>query len=110
MLRAAFRHAGGVRIDHAMGLARLWVVPEGMGAGRRRLPRAIPIDDMLRLLALESHRHRAIVIGEDLGTLPQGFQDRMAEPASSACACCGSSRSRMAPIARRMAGRPTPRR
>ena len=78
LLRAAFRHAGGVRVDHAMGLARLWVVPEGMGAADGAYLR-YPVDDMLRLLALESHRHRAIVIGEDLGTLPQGFQQRMAD-------------------------------
>lgn len=76
MLRAALRHAGGVRIDHVMGLCRLWVIPEG----------AMPIEgaylsfpeiDLLRLIALESWRHRAIVIGEDLGTVPKGFGGRL---------------------------------
>lgn len=76
LLRAAFRHAGGVRIDHAMGLERLWVVPPGAGAAAGAYLR-YPIEDLLRLLALESHHHRAIVIGEDLGTLPEGFHDRM---------------------------------
>ncbi|MDN3566865.1 4-alpha-glucanotransferase [Paeniroseomonas aquatica] len=77
LLRSAFRHSGGVRVDHAMGLARLWVVPEGMGAAEGAYLR-YPMPDLLRLLALESHRHRAIVIGEDLGTLPEGFHDQMA--------------------------------
>ncbi|RAI58696.1 4-alpha-glucanotransferase [Roseicella frigidaeris] len=76
LLRAAFRHAGGVRVDHAMGLQRLWVVPRGAGPAEGAYLR-YPIDDLLRLLALESHRHRAIVIGEDLGTLPDGFHGRM---------------------------------
>ncbi|MDB5373374.1 MAG: 4-alpha-glucanotransferase [Belnapia sp.] len=77
LLRSAFRHAGGLRVDHAMGLARLWVVPAGMGAAEGAYLR-YPLEDMLRLLALESHRHQAIVIGEDLGTLPEGFHDRVA--------------------------------
>lgn len=76
VLRAAFRHAGGVRVDHAMGLQRLWVVPPGAAPAEGAYLR-YPVEDLLRLLALESHRHRAIVIGEDLGTLPEGFHDRM---------------------------------
>ncbi len=76
MLRNAMRHAGGVRIDHALGLARLWVVPDGASAADGAYL-SFPIDDMLRLIALESHRHRAIVLAEDLGTIPDGFQDRL---------------------------------
>ncbi len=75
-VRAALRHTGGLRIDHAMGLARLWLIPDGA------LPSdgaylAYPVTDLLRLLALESQRHQAIVIGEDLGTLPDGFHDTL---------------------------------
>ncbi len=76
MLRAAMRHAGGVRIDHAMGLARLWMVPDGASAADG-VYLHFPVDDMLRLVRLESHRQRAIVLGEDLGTLPDGFQERI---------------------------------
>lgn len=76
MLRAALRHAGGVRIDHVMGLQRLWVVPDGADA-KDGAYLTFPIDDMLRLVALESHRHRAVVFGEDLGTVPEGFQERL---------------------------------
>ncbi len=77
MLSHAMRHAGGVRIDHALGLARLWVVPDGASA-RQGAYLAMPTQDLLRLIALESHRNRAIVLGEDLGTIPDGFQDAMA--------------------------------
>ncbi len=76
MLRSAMRHAGGVRIDHALGLARLWVVPDGASAADGAYI-LFPIDDMLRLIALESHRNRAIVLAEDLGTIPDGFQERL---------------------------------
>jgi len=76
MLRSAMRHAGGVRIDHALGLARLWVVPDGASAADGAYI-SFPISDMLRLIALESHRHRAIVLAEDLGTIPDGFQERL---------------------------------
>ncbi|MBV9757330.1 MAG: 4-alpha-glucanotransferase, partial [Alphaproteobacteria bacterium] len=77
MLRAALRHTGGVRIDHAMGLRRLWVVPEGSDPRDGAYLR-FPLDDLLRLLALESQRHHGIVLGEDLGTVPEGFQDQLA--------------------------------
>ncbi|MGE0425560.1 MAG: 4-alpha-glucanotransferase [Reyranellaceae bacterium] len=74
-LRAALRHAGGVRIDHAMGLMRLWLIPDGCPPTEGAYV-AYPVDDLLRLVALESHRHRAIVIGEDLGTVPAAFRER----------------------------------
>jgi len=76
-IRAALRHAGGLRIDHAMGLKRLWVVPHGVPAteGAYLL---YPERDLVRLLALEARRARAIVVGEDLGTVPPGFRDEMA--------------------------------
>ncbi len=76
MIRAALRHAGGVRIDHVMGLNRLWVIPEGGAAGDGAYL-GFPEHDLLRLVALESHRHRAIMLGEDLGTVPEGFSDRL---------------------------------
>jgi 4-alpha-glucanotransferase len=78
MLRAAFAHAGGLRIDHVLGLQRLWLVPEGARPAEGAYL-AYPLADLLRLIALESWRHQAIVIGEDLGTVPPGFRDRLAE-------------------------------
>jgi len=76
-LRTCMRHSGGVRIDHAMGFMRLWVTPTGAPASEGAYL-AYPLDDLLRLTALESHLHRCIVIGEDLGTVPAGFRDRLA--------------------------------
>jgi 4-alpha-glucanotransferase len=76
MLHTALAHAGGMRIDHAMGLNRLWVIPDG-ASGADGAYLGFPETDLIRLIALESQRHRAIVLAEDLGTVPEGFQDRL---------------------------------
>ncbi|MBA1189359.1 4-alpha-glucanotransferase [Pseudomonas entomophila] len=80
MLQANFRHAGGLRIDHVMGLRRLWLIPGGSKPHEGAYVE-LPVQDMLRLLALESHRHKAIVLGEDLGTVPEGLREDLAEKA-----------------------------
>ena len=75
-LRANMRHAGILRIDHVMSLARLYWVP----AGRSAVSGAYvnyPFAELLRLVALESQRQRCAVIGEDLGTVPSGFRETM---------------------------------
>ena len=78
MLRAVMAVPGGVRIDHVLGLMRLWVIPDGArpldGVYLR-----YPMQDLLRLVALESWRNRCIVIGEDLGTVPAGLRDTLAD-------------------------------
>jgi (1->4)-alpha-D-glucan 1-alpha-D-glucosylmutase len=77
MLRAAMQDAGALRIDHVMGLARLYWVPGGARPSHGAYVR-YPFDDLLGLLALESERHRCLVIGEDLGTVPDEVRHAMA--------------------------------
>jgi 4-alpha-glucanotransferase len=76
MLRAQLRHVGGLRIDHVLGFGRLWLVPDGAKPTEGAYLH-YPIEDMFRLVALESWRHRAVIIGEDMGTVPEGFRDKL---------------------------------
>lgn len=76
MLRAQLRHAGGLRIDHVLGLGRLWLVPDGRHATEGAYLR-YPLETLFALIALESWRHRAVIIGEDMGTVPAEFRPRM---------------------------------
>ncbi len=77
LLRANMRHAAGLRIDHVMGLQHLYWVPQGASPAEGAYV-AYPLEDMIAILALESHRQRCLVVGEDLGTVPVGFRERMA--------------------------------
>jgi 4-alpha-glucanotransferase len=77
LLRAGFRNAGGIRVDHVMGFTRLWVIPDGASPTEGAYI-ACPAQEMLALTALESWRHRAIAIGEDLGTVPGGYREELA--------------------------------
>jgi 4-alpha-glucanotransferase len=78
MLRANMRHAGGLRIDHVMGLMHLfWIPAESTPANGAYVK--YPFEELLAILALESQRHRCLVVGEDLGTVPAGFRERMAD-------------------------------
>jgi 4-alpha-glucanotransferase len=76
-LRASMRYAGALRIDHVMSLLRLFWIPSGSPPTAGVYVR-YPLEEMVRILALESQRQRCIVIGEDLGTVPEGFRDIMA--------------------------------
>ncbi len=76
-LRASMAHAGGVRIDHALGLRRLWVIPRGASPADG-VYLHYPERELLGLTVLESQLNRAVVIGEDLGTVAEGFRNALA--------------------------------
>jgi 4-alpha-glucanotransferase len=78
LIRANMRHAGGLRIDHVMGLQHLYWVPEGKRPPDGAYVR-YPMEDLIGILALESHRQKCLVVGEDLGTVPDGFRERMTD-------------------------------
>ncbi|SDF35629.1 4-alpha-glucanotransferase [Limimaricola pyoseonensis] len=76
MIDAQLAHAGALRIDHAMALWQLFLIPEGESAAAGAHLR-YPFAELLRVLAAESHAREAVVIGEDLGFVPPGFREAM---------------------------------
>jgi 4-alpha-glucanotransferase len=78
MLRASMRYAGAIRLDHVLGLKRLYLVPHGFAA-KEGVYVQMPFEALLAVTAQESVAHRCVVIGEDLGTVPEGFREQMAD-------------------------------
>ncbi|MES5821056.1 4-alpha-glucanotransferase [Streptomyces sp. RG80] len=78
LLKALFRYAGALRIDHVMGLFRLWWVPQGHPPTEGTYVR-YDAEAMLAILVLEASRAGAVVIGEDLGTVEPGVRERLRE-------------------------------
>lgn len=78
LLAAAMRHAGAIRLDHVLGLKRVFMIPHGAGAVDGAYVH-FPFEALLHVVAEESVRFRCSVIGEDLGTVPEGFRQTMAK-------------------------------
>jgi 4-alpha-glucanotransferase len=78
VLRRAFRHAAYLRVDHIMGLQRLYWIPAGFGAQHGAYV-SYRADELHAVVSLEAYRAGAVVVGEDLGTVPDGVRRRMAE-------------------------------
>ena len=76
LLVANMRHAGALRIDHVLGLRRLFLVPDG-ASGSYGTYLDYPFHHLLGQLTLESTRARCLIVGEDLGTVPEGIRDRL---------------------------------
>ncbi|GAB4479516.1 MAG: hypothetical protein OHK0044_27090 [Burkholderiaceae bacterium] len=77
VLRANMRYAGALRIDHVMGLMRLYLIPPGIDAAQGAYVH-YAFDEMLAAVAIESQRNRCVVIGEDLGTVPDAIRAALA--------------------------------
>ncbi|WP_426595139.1 4-alpha-glucanotransferase [Cellulomonas sp. McL0617] len=78
MLRTVLRHAGAIRIDHVIGLFRLWWIPEGADSGDGAYVR-YDHEALVGILALEAHRAGAVVIGEDLGVVEPWVRDYLSD-------------------------------
>ncbi len=77
LMRATMRHAGAIRLDHVLGLNRVFMVPLGLSAKEGAYVQ-FPFQQLLRVIAEESSDRRCIVIGEDLGTVPEHFRETVA--------------------------------
>ncbi|HET9095022.1 MAG TPA: 4-alpha-glucanotransferase [Candidatus Baltobacteraceae bacterium] len=84
LLRTNMRHAGALRIDHVMGLMRLFCIPAGMPSSQGTYLH-YPFEEMTGVLALESVLNRCMIVGEDLGTVPDGFREKMAAARVFSC-------------------------
>ena len=78
MLQESMRYAGAIRLDHVLGLKRLYLIPHGAQASQGAYIR-FPFEAMLAVAALSSIEHRCIVVGEDLGTIPENFRETLAD-------------------------------
>ncbi|MEA2977651.1 MAG: 4-alpha-glucanotransferase [Alphaproteobacteria bacterium] len=78
MLQASMRHSGAIRLDHVLGLKRLFLVPKGMRPDQGTYV-CFPFEALLAVTAQESLHHKCIVIGEDLGTVPENFRETLAD-------------------------------
>ena len=78
LLAATMRHAGAIRLDHVLGLKRVYMIPHGHGAAEGVYVR-FPFESLLQVIAEESVKYRCTVIGEDLGTVPEGFRETTAK-------------------------------
>jgi 4-alpha-glucanotransferase len=77
LMAATMRHCGAIRLDHVLGLKRLFMIPRGLGGAGGTYVR-MPFEQLLRVITEESNRFRTIVIGEDLGTVPEHFRETLA--------------------------------
>ncbi|MGD9342085.1 MAG: 4-alpha-glucanotransferase [Chromatiales bacterium] len=78
LMRGNMKDAGALRIDHVMALCRLWWIPRGMPSSAGAYVH-YPVDDLFGIVALESQRNRCVVIGEDLGTVPDAVRWKMSD-------------------------------
>ncbi len=76
IIRAAAEGAGALRLDHVMSLMRLFVIPEAAGAAGTYI--MYNFEDMLNIVAIESHLNRCMIVGESIGNIPEGFLDKIA--------------------------------
>jgi 4-alpha-glucanotransferase len=78
ILEANMRHAAALRIDHILGFARQFWVPRG-AEGRFGAYVRFPMDALIAVTAIESQRSRCLIVGEDLGTIPDGLRERLGQ-------------------------------